>query len=403
MGRSRLLYVIWNQLFRPVAALGRLCRLNIQRRQTGRSADTTAHHVRDSHQPENRQDATYPDSAIYPAACRPGDRVITRRNVVLALGAGALGPLASFAQQQGKIWRIGYLSQRHVDFVDSDLVYAAFMQGLRELGYIEGKNLLVEWRSAEGNSARLPELAVELVRLQFDVLVTSSTPGAFALQKATSSIPIVMITVADPVGTGLVKSLARPGGNSTALSVMTAELNPKRLELLRGMVPKVTRVAVLVNPSNVGNMAGLKTIQDAAPKVGVTIHAVEARTPGDIANAFAIMTRQNIEALVVTLESLFQQQRGQIVELAMKQRLPTIGAYAGFAESGGLMSYGQSLWESHRRAANYIDKIFKGANPGDLPVEQPTKFELFINMKTASTLGIRVPQTILVQATKVIE
>jgi putative ABC transport system substrate-binding protein len=212
-----------------------------------------------------------------------------------------------------------------------------------------------------------------------------------------------MINAGDPVGSGLVKSLAHPGGNTTGLSIMTAELGPKFLEMLIAMTPKATRVAVLLHPANDANTLTLKNIQAAARKFGITILPIEARTPQDISNAFAAMASQNTEALIVPLEGLFQQEKNQILGLVAKQRLPSIAAYREYVEAGGLISYGQSVGESYRRAATYIDKIFKGANPGELPVEQPTKFELFINMKTAKALGIKVPQSLLVQATKVIE
>ncbi len=329
--------------------------------------------------------------------------MITRRRVVLGLGAGAFAPFAAFAQQPGKVWRVGFLAQGRVEFVDSHFIYGSFTQGMRELGYVEGKNLVIEWRSAEGKSEPLPELAAELVRLKVDVLATQGSIAAKAAQKATTTIPIVMITVADPVGSGLVKSLARPGGNTTGLSSMGADLSPKLLEMLRSMVPNVTRVAVLVNPANAVNTLGLKNIQAAAQRVGVKIQPVEASTPQEIANGFAMMARQNAGALIVLRESLFSQQKNQIVELAAKHRLPFIGGDGEYAEAGGLMSYGQNIRENFRRAATYVDKIFKGAKPSDLPVEQPTTFELVINRKTANALGIKIPQTILLQATKVIE
>ena len=212
-----------------------------------------------------------------------------------------------------------------------------------------------------------------------------------------------MISGGGPGSSGLVKSLARPGGNITGLSNISSDLGPKRLEMLRGMVPKVTRVAVLVNPANPASTLGLKNIQPAAAKLGIKIQPVEASTPQEIANGFAAIARQNSGALIVSLDALFTQQRKQIVELAAKQRLPSIGAYSEFAEAGGLMSYGQNIRENPRRAATYVDKIFKGANPGDLPVEQPMRFELVINRKTANALGLKISNTMLVQATKVIE
>ena len=327
-----------------------------------------------------------------------------RRKLIVALGAGAFAsPFVSFAQQQNKVWRVGFLSYRHVEFVDADYYYGPFTQGMRELGYVEGKNLVIEWRSAEGKAERLPEIAAELVRLKLDALATAGTTVSLAAQKATTTIPIVMIAVGDPVAIGLVKSLARPGGNSTALTNIGSDIAPKRLEMLRSMVPKLTRVAVLVNPSNAANAMGLKNIRAAAQKVGVKILPVEAGTPQAIANGFAVMARQNAGALIVSQDPLFNQQKSQIVELAAKQRLPSIGLYSEYVEAGGLMSYGQNLRENFRRAATYIDKIFKGANPGDLPVEQPTQFELFINRKTANALGLKIPNSMLVQATKVIE
>ena len=309
----------------------------------------------------------------------------------------------AFAQQQGKVWRVGFLAQRHLDFVDTDYIYGPFRQAMRELGYVEGRNLVIEWRSAEGKAARLPELAAELVRLKPDILVAVATPAAHAAQKATTSIPIVMMAMSDPVGDGLVKSLARPGGNITGLSTMNDDLSLKLLEMLLSMAPKVTRVAVLVHPANASHTLVLKNIQAVAPKVGVKIYPVEASSPEEIANGFAVMIRQNAGALIVPREALFQQQRNQIAELAARQRLPSIASYGEYAESGGLMSYGQNIRENPRRAAIYVDKIFKGANPGDIPVEQPTIFELFINRKTANALGLKISNSMLVQATKVIE
>ena len=329
--------------------------------------------------------------------------MVTRRRVILALGSGALAPFTSFAQQKSKVWRVGFLAHRHLDFVDTDYIYGSFIQGMRELGYVVGNNLVIEWRSSEGNAERLPELAAELVRLKVDVLASGGTPASIAMQKATTAIPIVMLGLGDPVSAGLVKSLARPGGNSTGLSMMSSDLTPKQLEMLRSMAPKVTRVAVLVSPSSPANIIGLKNVQAAAQTIGVRIHPIEARTPQEITDGFAAMIRQNAGALIVSLNALFQQQRKQIVELAAKHRLPSIGSYSEYAEAGGLMSYGQNIRENFRRGAIYVDKIFKGANPGDIPVEQPTTFELVINRKTAKALGLTIPQSLLISATKIIE
>ena len=328
----------------------------------------------------------------------------TRRKIVFALGAGVLAaPVAAFAQQPGRVWRVGCLAQGDVIHDESDIFFGAFTQGMRELGYVTGKNLAIEWRSAGGDSARLPELAAELVRLKPDVLVARGTPAARAAQKATATIPIVMASMGDPIGSGLVKSLARPGGNSTGLSIMIAELAPKLMELLHATVPKAKRVAVLVNPTNASSTMSLTYILAVEQKIGIKVQSVEASSPQEIANGFAEMARQRAEALIVPRESLFSQQRSQIVELAAMQRLPSIGGGAEHAEGGFLLSYGQNFRENFKRAAVYVDKIIKGANPGDLPVEQPTRFELVVNLKTAKALGIEVPQSILLQATKVIE
>ncbi|MBI3371487.1 MAG: ABC transporter substrate-binding protein [Betaproteobacteria bacterium] len=327
-----------------------------------------------------------------------------RRTLLIALGTGAFaGPLELLGQPQGKLWRVGFLSSRHVDLLDSDYYYGPFRQGMRELGYVEGRNLVIEWRSAEGDNARLPGLAEELVRLKLDVLITAGTPTTLAVQKTASPIPHVMIGVGDPVGNGLVKSLARPGGNTTGLSNITSELAPKLLELLRAMLPKVSRLAVLVNRTNVTHVAQLEGIQAAAGRLGVRIVPAEARSPQEIESALSAAARQNAGAIIVLLEPLFQQQKSQIVELAAKHRLPSIGAYGEFVEAGGLMSYGANLNGISLRAATYVDKIFKGAKPADLPVEQPTKFELFINRKTAKALGLTIPQSLLISADRVID
>ena len=327
----------------------------------------------------------------------------TRRKLVIAVGANAFAPLTLFAQVPGKVWRIGFLVPRHVDFVDSDYIHGPFLQGMRELDYLQGKNLLIEWRSSEGDANRLPELAAELVRLKVDLIATAGTQAAFAAQRATNTIPIVMISIGDPVGSGLVKSMARPGGNSTGLSNMIADLSAKLLEKIHEMLPKVSSIGVLVTPANPTIAGLLKAVESAAPHFGVKIHALEASTPQEITNGFAAMVRQKTGALIVPQDPFLVQQKNQILELAAKQKLPTIAGYREFVEAGGLISYGQNAGENFRRAATYVDKIFKGAKAGELPVEQPTAFELIVNMKTAKTLGIKVPQTILIQATKVIE
>jgi putative ABC transport system substrate-binding protein len=330
--------------------------------------------------------------------------MITRRKLLIALGAGALvSPLPSLAQPATKVWRVGFLASRHVDFVDSDNFYGPFRQGMRELGYIEGKNLVIEWRSAEGNNERLPGLATELVNLKVDVIVAANTPATSAAQKATTTIPIVMGSISDPVGSGFVKSLSHPGGNITGLSNLSRELGPKQLEILLSMVPKLSRLAVLVNPDNSATISTLKSVQAAAQKTGVKVLSVEARTPQEVENAFSTATKERAGAVIVVGDAFFNQQRRQIAELAAKHRLPSIFGVRESVEAGGLMSYGQNRADLYGRAATYVDKIFKGAKPGDLPVEQPTKFEMVINGKTAKALGLTIPQSLLISADKVLE
>ena len=328
-----------------------------------------------------------------------------RRKLVVALCAGALAaPLCSLAQQPGKVWRVGFLSQttRPASLSDS-YNYGAFLRGMRELGYVEGKNLVIEWRFADNKPERLSDLAMELVKLNLDAIVTSGMLGPLALQKATTTIPVVMTSNSDPVGRGLVKSLARPGGNITGVTNITCDLGPKRLELLLDIVPKLSRVALMTNPDNPAHIQGLESIQSAGQKRRITILRAEARSPQEIDNAFSLMRQQNAGALLVSLDPLFQQQKSQIAELAANHRLPSITADRIYAEAGCLVSYSSNRGDDWRRAATYVDKIFKGAKPSDLPVEQPTIFELVINAKTAKTLGLKIPQSLLISADKVIE
>jgi len=330
--------------------------------------------------------------------------MITRRKLLIAVSACALtAPFGSIAQQTGKVWRVGYLSQRtRPDSFDSHQ-FGAFMRGMRELGYVEGKNLVIEWRFAENKVERLPDLAAELVRSKVDVIVTQALSATTAAQKATPTIPIVMASGGDPVPFGLAKSLARPGGNVTGFSNIISDLSPKLLELLRGMVPKLSRVAVMVNPDNPGNFRNLESVQAAAQRSGLQIIAAQARTQQEIENAFSMMARENAGALIVGANPFFNQQIHQIVELGTSHRLPFIASSREYTEAGGLMSYGPDPAENHRLAATYVDKIFKGANPGELPIQQPTKFELFFNRKTAKALGLTIPQSLLISADKVIE
>jgi putative ABC transport system substrate-binding protein len=327
-----------------------------------------------------------------------------RRKLLIVLGTGALAaPFGTFAQQQGKVWRVGFLAMRSPTASNPVDTYGAFVQGMRELGYVEGKNLIIEWRLAEGKVERLPTLAAELVQLKVDVIVAAGVQPTSAAQKATTTIPIVMGNSIDPVGSGFVTSLVRPGGNITGLSNLIGDLSPKHFEMLRSMVPKLSRVAILVNPTNSGHETILKTVQTAAQKSSVKILSVQARNPQEIESAFSTMTQGNAEAVIVANDLFFNQQRRQLAELAAKNRLPSVAAVRAYVEAGGLMSYGPSFVENYRRAATYVDKIFKGAKPGDLPVEQPTKFEMFINRKTAKALGLTIPQSLLISADKIIE
>jgi putative ABC transport system substrate-binding protein len=327
-----------------------------------------------------------------------------RRKLVIAFGAGALAmPLASFAQQQGKVWRVGFLSFRsRPENLDSHF-YGGFPRGMRELGYVEGKNLLIEWRFADDKADLLAGLAAELVQLKVDVIVAASSQAISAAQKTTTTIPIVMGTTGDPVGSGFVKSLAHPSGNITGLSIITGDISPKHLDMLLRMVPKLNRVAVLVNPNSSTHRTILIGVQAAAESASVKVLPAEARTTQEIENAFSMMTRDHVGAVIVGADAFFIQHGREIAELAAKKRLPSISANREYAESGGLMAYGQNLADNFRRAATYVDKILKGAKPGDLPVEQPMTFELFINRRTAKALGLTIPQELLLRADKVIE
>ena len=327
-----------------------------------------------------------------------------RRKLVIALGAGALAaPFGSFAQQQGKVWRVGYLGQNVRPASLESGGAGAFFRALRDLGYVEGKNLVIEWRFAEDKVERLPRLAAELVQLKVDVIMTGGTPAVSAAQKATTTIPIVFGNAGDPVGSGFVKSLARPGGNITGLSNVAVDISSKLLEMLLSMAPKVSHVAVLVNPTNSSHVTVLKNVQTAAQRAGVKVLPVNARTQQEIENGFYLMIRENATAAIIPGDSLFNIRRPQIAALAAKNRLPSISLNSEYAEAGGLMSYGPAPLEQYRRAATYVDKIFKGAKPGELPVERPSTFELAINRKTAAALGLTIPQSLLISADKVIE
>ena len=325
-----------------------------------------------------------------------------RRKLIVALGASALAaPFRIRAQQVNKSVVVGFLGTQ--DQLSAQTVVAAFKQGLQELGYVEGKNLTLQLRFADGKFELVPGFATELVNLKVDVIVSGGTVTTIALQKATGTIPIVMANTFDPVGNGLVKTLARPGGNITGLSSLGGDIGGKHLEMLLSVAPKLSRVAVLLNPGNPSNPLVLKSIQSAALKTSAKILPLEARTAPEIENAFSAMTQGKAGAVIVARDGFFIRQARQIAELALKNRLPSISERANYAEAGGLIGYGVSQGEQFRRAATYVDKILKGAKPADLPVEQPAKFELVINRKTAKALGVTIPQPLLISADKVIE
>ncbi len=305
------------------------------------------------------------------------------------------------AQQPAKIPRIGYLEavSPSIGAVRSE----AFRQGLRELGYVEGKNIVTEYRYAEGKRDRLPALAAELVRLKVDVIVTAGASATRAAKKATSTIPIVMAQDSDPVGKGIVASLARPGGNITGLSTLAPEISGKQLELLKEIVPKLSRVAVLGTSTRPGNAQTLREVELAAGAFKVEVRYLDVLDPKKIETAFGAARKERVDAVLVLAGRILISHRTQVVELAVKSRLPAIYPFPVYVEAGGLMSYGVRRSDLFRRAATYVDKILKGANPAEFPVEQPTKFELVINLKTAKALGITIPPTLLLQATKVIK
>ena len=322
--------------------------------------------------------------------------------MLIALGAGALAWAGAVrAQAPPTIRRIGLLSGFSPSVEAPS--YQAFRLSLRDLGWVEGKNISIEYRYAEGRHDRLPDLAADLVHLKVDVIVTTATSDALAAQKATRTIPIVMVAGGDPVASGLVESLARPGGNVTGLSQMLQELAGKRLELLKEMVPKLSRVAVLCNPQSASATLNWKENQQPARQLGIQLHSLEVRSPNELDKAFEAATRARAGALAILPDPVITTSLKRIVDFAAKSRLPSIYQSSEFADAGGLVTYGPNRAELFRRAATYVDKILKGTKPGDLPVEQPTKLELVVNLKTAKALGLNMPREIIARATRVIE
>jgi len=318
--------------------------------------------------------------------------------VVLALNLFAV-PLAVEGQQASRVYRIGLLTTHSAQATRVEPLRA----GLRDLGYVEGQNIVIEYRWAEGKYDRFPDLAAELVRLKVDIIVTGGTPSTQAAMQATKTIPIVMVGTGDPLRTGLIASLARPGGNVTGLTQLGAEVAGKRLQILKDTVPNVSRVAFLRNRASPAHVPYFNELQAAARGLRLTLQSVEVQEPYEFERAFAAMMRERPDALIVTADAIHQLRQAWIVEFAAKRRLPALYQLKEYVEAGGLMSYGASITDNYRRAATYVDKILKGAKPSDLPVEQPTKFELVINLKTAKALGLTIPQTLLLRADQVIE
>jgi putative ABC transport system substrate-binding protein len=324
-----------------------------------------------------------------------------RRDFITLLGGAAAWPLAARAQQAGKIPRVGFMGNSTAA-LEANLV-GPFRDGLRELGYQEGRNIVIEYRWAEGNYERFPALVAELLAVPVDVIVTAGTPATLAVKKATSTMPLVMIAVGDPVGTGVVPSLARPGRNITGLSSIAPDLEGKRLELLREVIPNLSHVVLFLNPLNPFHTVSMRQALTAAQALGIKLQPLEVRTSGELDGAFAAIVREKPDALLILADRVFLHDRKRMMDFATEHRLPSVNAYRELVEAGGLMSYGPSYEDMHRRAADYVDKILKGTKPGDLPVEQPTKFTLILNLKAARTLGIDVSPMLLARADEVIE
>ena len=323
--------------------------------------------------------------------------------LVLLLLAVPLGTAAAQSVEKERVPRVGYINPGS----SSDPVrlrrLEALRQGLRELGYVEGRNIALEPRWAEGKYDRYPALAADLVRLKVHIIVAVGGRATQVAQQATRTIPIVMSLVTDPLESGLVTSLARPGGNVTGTSIMAPDLVGKQFELLKQAVPEVSRVALLWNPANPGSAPQLREAEAAARAVGVRLQALEARVPQEIDSAFAAMTKERAGALVVLADAILYNQRKQIAELAAKSRLPSVSVLREYAEAGGLIVYSADFLDLERRAAYFVDKILRGAKPADLPVEQPTKFDLIINLKTAKAIGLTIPPSLLLRADQIIE
>ena len=327
-----------------------------------------------------------------------------RRNLIVALGAGALAaPLASFAQQQGKIWRIGYLDfGTRQSMVDAGR-YAALIEGLRERGYVEDRNFALEARYAEGNVDRLNGFAAELVQKKVDLILTAGSETSLAARRATTTIPVVVTVTTDPVHDGYATSLARPSGNFTGITNGQVDTVQKLVELLTVAAPKLKRIAVLTTPTSFSGPSMLLQIQVAARQIGKAVLPLSASTPQEIERSFGMMAREHVDAVVILANAFLSSRRAQIAGLALKHRLPSIYPQQQYPEAGGLLSYGADINDNYRRAAIFVDKILKGAKPGDIPFEQPTRYYFVINRKTANALGIKITGELLARADKIIE
>ena len=326
-----------------------------------------------------------------------------RRDLILLLGGAPIAwPLFARAQSSAKRWRVGLLDYGRAEAYRVRL-WGVFRQRLRELGYVEGDNITFVPRWADGRADRLPALAAELIKLEVDVITTASTPAAEAAKRATNTIPIVMATASDPVGLGLVASLSRPGGNVTGKVTQIGEAAPKRLDILRVLIPHVSRVAILADPNNIAAVIVEHETERAAKSIGISVQVLSARGPEEFDSAFMAMLRPRVDALIILPSAMFAGERGGLADLAMKHGIPTMSGERAYAEAGCLMSFGTDFADNFRHAAEYVDKILKGAKPADLPIQQPTKFELVINLKTAKTLGLTIPQALLLRADEVIQ
>ena len=320
-----------------------------------------------------------------------------RRRLFLAIAACSSVTPSSFAQPVARVWRVGFLSPRRRPVSLERDYYGAFPQRMRELGYVEGRNLVIEWRFAEGDYDRLPAMAAELVGMNVDVILALGPPGALAARDATKTIPIVIVVSLDPVKAGLVASLAKPGGNITGVSNLATDLSAKHFEMLRTVVPRLASIGVLVNGRNRAHDSIVANVKQAAA-ARIAVVPADARTPGEIDSALSWIARRGAGALMIALDPLFIQEEARIAALALNNRLPSIFANREYAQAGGLMSYGQSQVEIYRRVAGYVDRIFRGSRPGELPIEEPTTLELFVNRRTANALGVAIPDALLVRA-----